>query len=137
MPALRSCELLCDAGQTGCFGDRAECTGQADRCGSAAREHRQLRVDLLRDMRAEGRPAKRLGGQRNRGAGMNKKAVVANWAAVWFVLQATVTFVFAAMLKYSGDTAEVLHLTQFGLVSLLIGVCLTFVSSWLCDKDWK
>lgn len=68
---------------------------------------------------------------------MNKRAVVANWAAVWFVLQATVTFVFAAILKYSGDTAEVLHLTQFGLVSLLMGVCLTFVSSWLCDKDWK
>lgn len=68
---------------------------------------------------------------------MNKKAVIAAWVAVWFVLQAIVTFVFAAILKYSGDTAEVLHLTQFGLVSLLIGVCLTFVSSWLYDKDWK
>lgn len=68
---------------------------------------------------------------------MNKKAVIAAWVAVWFVLQTIVTFVFAAMLKYSGDTAEVLHLTQFGLVSLLIGVCLTFVSSWLYDKDWK
>lgn len=83
MPALRSCELLCDAGQTGCFGDRAECTGQADRCGSAAREHRQLRMDLLRDMRAEGRQEKRLGGQRDRGAGVN----------FWFTVLSGVVFI--------------------------------------------